>query len=78
MFKCLNNEREPTYENVSRLRKGRKELDELLISEEIMWRQRSRVQWMRGGDKNTEFFHSRASTTKKKNRISKLQDDNGE
>jgi hypothetical protein len=47
-------------------------LVELLDQEEIMWRQRSRVQWLAAGDKNTRFFHFRASQRRKKNRIAEL------
>lgn len=60
------------------MRKAKNELNELLISEGIMWRQRFGVQWMRGGDKNTKFFHSRVSARKRKNRISRQQEDNRE
>lgn len=46
---------------------------ELCLREEIMWRQRARIQWLAEGDNNTQFFHRKASARKAKNRISELQ-----
>ncbi|KAK1644917.1 hypothetical protein QYE76_062722 [Lolium multiflorum] len=43
--------------------------------EETMWRQRSRV--LAEGDKNTRFFHLRASQRKKKNRVARLKKPDG-
>ncbi|KAL9682468.1 hypothetical protein QQ045_014267 [Rhodiola kirilowii] len=43
-----------------------------------MWKQRSRVDWLRYGDKNTAFFHARASQRRQKNWIEKLMNDRGE
>ena len=55
----------------------RKEINDLLDSEETMWHQRSRVQWMMLGDRNTRYFHSKASDRKRKNAISRIMDENG-
>jgi hypothetical protein len=42
-----------------------------------MWRQRSRIEWLKEGDRNTNFFHRKASGRKKKNRIAKLLNHDG-
>ncbi|GMI84866.1 hypothetical protein HRI_002155900 [Hibiscus trionum] len=52
------------------------ELHKLLMEQEAYWAQRSRNLWLSQGDKNTRFFHARASNRKKKNTISGLLDSN--
>ncbi|KAM1836892.1 hypothetical protein ACFX13_019061 [Malus domestica] len=50
------------------------QLDSLLGREETYWSQRSRVQWLQEGDRNTKFFHLRVSNRKRKNTIKGLRD----
>jgi hypothetical protein len=64
-------------ENLARQRELSEEIEKLLEMEEIQWAQRSRVNWLQYGDRNTNYFHNAASTRRKKNRIKKLLDDNG-
>jgi hypothetical protein len=43
----------------------------------IKARQRARIKWLKLGDANTKYFHSRATHRKQKIRIQSLQSDNG-
>ncbi|KAK6130344.1 hypothetical protein DH2020_035901 [Rehmannia glutinosa] len=56
----------------------RTELEDLLDKEEMLWRQRGKAQWIREGDKNTAFFHARATARKHNNQIIRLKNDDGE
>lgn len=43
-----------------------REINDLLDSEETMWQQRSKVQWLGLGDHNTKYFHFKASEREEK------------
>ena len=62
------------HENINGLRR---ELNLLLGKEEHMWRQRSRISWLTMGDRNTKYFHGRASQRCRRNFISRLSDERG-
>ncbi|KAK2655160.1 hypothetical protein Ddye_008212 [Dipteronia dyeriana] len=50
-------------------------LDEALCVEEKYWCQRVKVDWMKSGDRNSRFFHSKASTRNAHNWLGGLTDD---
>jgi hypothetical protein len=54
------------------------EIEKLLDQEEMYWTQRSRVNWLQFGDKNTNFFHNFASSRRKRNKIKNLKNMNGD
>jgi hypothetical protein len=54
-----------------------KQLKEALRQEEIWMKQRSRVQWLREGDRNTAYFHAQASQRKRVNKIENLEREDG-
>lgn len=66
------------YEDGEQIRSLEKKIDALLLDEEIYWKQRSRADWLREGDKNTKFFHAKASSRKRKNKIWGIVDEDGE
>ncbi|XP_050259899.1 uncharacterized protein LOC126704966 [Quercus robur] len=53
------------------------EVADLLRVEEKMWQQRSHVHWMISGDKNSSYFHNRASQRFRRNSITELRDSRG-
>ncbi|KAK3194206.1 hypothetical protein Dsin_025516 [Dipteronia sinensis] len=59
------------------IRKLEFRLDILLEEEEMYWKQRSRVEWLKGGDKNSKFFHLRATARRSRNLIEGLFDERG-
>lgn len=52
-------------------------LDVLMKREETMWHQRSRVSWMKDGDRNTSYFHKKNERRRRQNEIKKILYQNG-
>lgn len=53
------------------------QLSDVLAREEIMERQRSRIAWLKAGDRNTEFFRAKLRARGRTNRIKQLTADDG-
>lgn len=55
-----------------------KKLDKALKQEEIYWKQRSRENWLKWGDRNTKWFHKRATLRCQRNSIHGVNDSQGQ
>ena len=54
---------------------ARSEVKNLLSLEEISWRQKLRMLWIKEGDNNTKFFHKVANSRRRFNHLSFLEVD---
>ena len=54
------------------------QLDEQYAQEEILCRKKSRIQWLKEGEKNTTFFHITMIQHRHNNKIFKLHNNQGE
>lgn len=50
------------------------ELHTTLKQEVSLWRQKSRIQWLKGGEQNSRFFHTSILICRRQNIINKLKD----
>ncbi|KAF4362342.1 hypothetical protein F8388_008226 [Cannabis sativa] len=53
-------------------------LNDLLSREECYWKLRSRADWLALGDRNTKYFHNKATGRKKKNAIVEMMTEDGQ
>ena len=65
------------HEKADEIQGLRKEINEMLTREEIMWNQRSRASWIKWGDCNTKFFHATTSQRRRRNKIVGIQGADG-
>jgi hypothetical protein len=59
----------PTKDDIDQIHQLENKLDDLLRHEETWWAQRAKANWLQQGDKNSTFFHYKASQRKRKNKI---------
>jgi hypothetical protein len=52
-------------------------LKKLQEEDDLYWKQRAKVDWMRSGDQNTKFFHASANQKKKNKYIYSISDEHG-
>lgn len=58
-------------------RKIQQELQMLLDREDLHWKQRAKVAWLKHGDRNTRYYHECANARRKKNFIDRITDTAG-
>lgn len=66
-----------SVENFQRENQIREELELTLLREEMYQHQRSRLNWIMYGDKNTAFFHATVIQRRQRNQLTKLKNNEG-
>lgn len=61
-----------TTRNHTSVRTLRDDVSDLMAKEKCLWQQRGCVEWLKSGDQNTSYFHSRVSQRNECNFFSKL------
>eukprot|EP00253_Pinus_taeda_P031183 PITA_31183 len=69
---------ERTEELMHKEQQAEQKLLERDMQEEILWRQKSRIRWLKEGEKNTKFFHKTTVQRRMHNQISQLTNAQGE
>ncbi|XP_075499320.1 uncharacterized protein LOC142537712 [Primulina tabacum] len=64
--------------SISRIGVLAHEVEELATKEELYWKQRSRVNWLSHGDRNSKYFHACATARRTRNHIRGLVSSHGD
>lgn len=67
---------EPSLENLNKEKILQTQLDEELLRQDLLLRQKSRELWVREGDMNTKFFHLSTVIRRRKNQIFAIKNQN--
>jgi hypothetical protein len=67
----------PASDEITQMHQLESNLDDLLNKEEQWWAQRAKINWLLHGDKNSKFFHFKASQRHRKNTINFIQNTQG-
>ena len=67
-----------TEENCRKEAHLQAELNEWLLRNEILWKQKSREVWLKEGDKNSKFFHLSTIIRRRRNSIDAVKNDSRE
>lgn len=59
------------------MRKLEKDLTDEVLKEDLFWSQKACLDWLKAGDKNTTFFHTKVIQRRQRNHILKIQDERG-
>lgn len=54
------------------------EINQLMVKENTLWMQQAKSFWLVGGDKNSKYFHSRATQRHWRNIITRIHNQAGE
>jgi hypothetical protein len=67
----------PTSDEITQIYQLECKLDGLLLKEEQWWAQRAKINWLLHGDKNSKYFHFKASQRHRKNNINFIKNNQG-
>ncbi|XP_022774056.1 uncharacterized protein LOC111316331 [Durio zibethinus] len=69
---------EPHEQGSDGFEQDKRDLNDLLHHEEVVWRQQAREMWLREGDRDTRYFHSVASRRRRNNASNRIQGESGQ